>query len=136
MGPTEEEKDGKVASIEELLALVTQARNVQMRLFGFNTYYSLHRWAMIINEEMGKLAKPINDLSKILDGELTPDGDVIYQLQCKIRRQLIEIMACCAATLQEAPALWVVPQQHRHNCRCKLCVRHIRPDQIKGGLYS
>ena len=132
MKSTETEKEGGIINLDEVRELIKQAREVQVRLYGFNCFYSLHRWAMIIGEEYGKLCKPVNELSKILDGEAHAEREVIIRLQEVIRQQLIEIATCCVAMLQEAPSLHMSPNQHQPGCRCRLCRRSIRPDQLIG----
>ncbi len=110
MHGTKSEIDGKVVTIEEFGRLVCIERQKQHQLFGVNPQFSLHHWLAIITEEMGKLAKATNELTKAFEREEFEEGvdqhlHQPYNLQFQTRDQLLQVATCCLATLQESPSL-------------------------------
>lgn len=110
MHGTKSEIDGKVVTIEEFGRLICIERQKQHQLYGVNPQFSLHRWLAIITEELGKLAKATNELTKTFEQEEFEEEvdqhlHQLHSLQFRARNQLLQVATCCLATLQESPSL-------------------------------
>lgn len=89
--------------VQDFALSVEAVRNDQLAQHGVHREYTVPRWSLIINGEVGKLNHAMEDLTRLLSGDPRAEGKDTLELMLKVRDQCVHASACMLAMLQEQP---------------------------------